>query len=60
MEEFFDDLKSNFRPWEQDCDNIEDAKQLTSIMINRHPEEDPNIIKDWCWYWVGASMDEEV
>ena len=51
--EFLDDLKSNFRSWEQNCDNLEDAEQLTSIMINRHPEEDPNKIKDWCWDWVG-------
>jgi len=51
-----DDLKANFRSWEQDCDNEEDAMLLTSIMIQRHPGIDPEVTRQLCYDWVGLDF----
>jgi hypothetical protein len=51
-----DDLKANFRSWEQDCDNEEDVMLLTSIMIQRHPGIDPEVTRQLCYDWVGLDF----
>jgi len=49
-----DDLKANFRSWEIDHETMEDAEELTMIMIDRHPSEDMEEIRKTCYAWVGA------
>lgn len=56
---FLDDLKSNFRSWEHGCDNEEDADSLYGLMVSRHPEEDPQVIKEWCYEWVGYDPSDD-
>ena len=51
--EMTDDLKSNFRSWERDSDNEEDAERLTHILIDRYPEVDPEAIRQTAYDWVG-------
>jgi hypothetical protein len=51
--DILDDLKANFRSWEQDCDTEEDAMTLISIMMERHPDEDSERVKKICYDWVG-------
>jgi len=57
--EFVDDLKTNFRSWERGCDNEEDAESLFQVMSLRHPDADPEILRDWCYEWVGYDPDED-
>lgn len=57
---FLDDLKANFRSWEQDHDNQKDAEDLFKIMSERHPEEDSIKLKEWCYHWVGYEEPKEV
>jgi len=48
-----DDLKSNFRSWETDHDNEEDAKCLATMLMRRHPinsEEAMEIASEWVGY----------
>lgn len=56
---FLDDLKTNFRSWEQDHDNQKDAEELFNIMSQRHPEVDPMSLKEWCYRWVGYEEPKE-
>ena len=48
-----DDLKSNFRSWEMDHDNQEDADELAGILADRHPHEDPERLRVMAYNWVG-------
>ena len=52
--DFLDDLKTNFRSWEQDCNTVEDAEHLTELMLARHPKEDAKVVRQWCFQWVGV------
>jgi hypothetical protein len=54
-----DDLKSNFRSWEYDHDNAEDANGLFNILVERHPDEDEDELKDLAFSWVGYEESEE-
>ena len=62
-EEYFgessDDLKANFRSWEYDHDNAEDANGLFNILVQRHPNEDKGKLKDLAFSWVGFEENEE-
>ena len=55
-----DDLKSNFRSYEYDHDNEEDANGLWNILIERHPDEDPEKLKEFAYNWTGyeSKVDE--
>lgn len=48
-----DDLKANFRSWEYDHDNYDDAIELFNILVARHPNEDKNKLKEFAFNWVG-------
>ena len=48
-----DDLKSNFRSWENDCDNEKDANSLFSTLMTRHPDLDPEKVREIAYDWVG-------
>jgi len=50
---FLDDLKANFRSWEIDHDNEESANELYGILCSRHPNENPAVLKEWAYDWVG-------
>lgn len=50
---FLDDLKANFRSWEIDHNNQEDAELLYSILCERHPNENHKSLKEWAYHWVG-------
>jgi hypothetical protein len=54
-----DDLKSNFRSWEQDCDNEEDAEKLFNIIVDRHPDVAEDIIRQMVNHWVGYEPVQE-
>lgn len=54
-----DDLKANFRSWEYDHDNEEDANELFNILVDRHPYEDEEKLKDLAFGWVGYEEDNE-
>lgn len=54
--ELLDDLKANFRTWEQDCDNLECFDKLTAIMSDRHPNIEPDTIAEICADWIGYSL----
>lgn len=54
-----DDLKANFRSWEYDHDNAEDANGLFNILVQRHPNEDEKKLKDLAFHWVGFEEGEE-
>lgn len=57
--ELRDDLKSNFRSWESDHDNVGDAQLLCSIMRERHPNEPLARVKEIVYHWVGYESREE-
>ena len=52
--DIYDDLRANFRSWETDCDNAEDAMNLACQLYERHPEismkECERIANDWVEY----------
>ena len=54
-----DDLKSNFRSWEIDCDNEEDAYALVSIISRRHPKVPYEKVVEECFYWVEYDGEED-
>lgn len=55
-----DDLKSNFRSWEDgSCDNIGDAEALTAELQRRHPNETPDYVKQLAYEWVGCDSEME-
>ena len=56
--EVLDDLKANFRSWEQDHDTVEDAEGLYNILKERHPEEDDAYLKSQAYHWVGVDYKE--
>lgn len=56
--EVLDDLKANFRSWEQDHDNKEDAEGLYNILKERHPEEDDTYLKSQAYHWVGYEEEQ--
>lgn len=53
-----DDLKSNFRSWEQDHDNEESAEELFNILSDRHPDYDEDDLKQMAYDWVGVETPE--
>jgi len=58
-----DDLKQNFRSWEQDCDNEEDTNELSRMLAHRHPDmsmdEIWSIACDWTGYNGVEDFEEE-
>lgn len=48
-----DDLKANFRDYENDSDNEKDYNNLVSLLIERHPEVDEERIKEIAKDWTG-------
>jgi len=59
---FLDDLKSNFRSYEENDNTEEDAEDLVSTMIDRHPDEDEDKIRKWVYHWCGVekNLDESL
>lgn len=55
-----DDLKSNFRSWEDNETTSESAEELFGILCNRHPDFDKDKLKDMAYHWVGASKEDGV
>jgi len=53
-----DDLKANFRSWEKDCDNKEDATTLTYELMSRHRISFKEAY-GWACHWVGYEPTEE-
>ncbi len=51
--ELSDDLKSNFRSWEQGCDDIESATMLANILKERHPRVAYEDCLEWATWWTG-------
>ena len=49
-----DDLRANFRSWEMDHDNEEDAMSLFNILLGRHPNYSINALKKLAYDWVGC------
>lgn len=56
--DIIDDLKSNFRSWETDHDNEEDANGLFGILIGRHPRLNSDKVKSIAYHWVGYEPEE--
>lgn len=54
-----DDLKANFRSWEYDHDNYDDAIGLFNILVARHPKEDKDRLKELAFNWVGYEENDE-
>lgn len=52
--DILDDLKSNFRSYESDCDNKEDTEDLTNKLEQRYPKVKREVLfkhaKDWTGY----------
>jgi hypothetical protein len=52
--DIYDDLRANFRSWEIDCDNAEDAMTLAVTLAQRHPNvsysECERIAQEWVGY----------
>lgn len=51
--ELMDDLKANFRSWEYDHDNEDDAEGLYHILMQRHPESNSDWVREIAYHWVG-------
>lgn len=56
--ELLDDLKANFRNWEEstyaDIDElINDTEELINIMKERHPDVEPKHVEKTCQDWMG-------
>lgn len=54
-----DDLKANFRSWEADHDNQEDADSLFFEMSARHPHCKSAWLRELCDNWVGYDRDAQ-
>jgi len=54
---FTDDLKANFRSWEMDHDNEEDANELFGILVGRHPNQHPELLRERAYEWVGYEQE---
>lgn len=52
-----DDLKSNFRSWEQDHDNHEDTDKLSRILAHRHTNMNMDEIWKIACDWTGFEED---
>lgn len=59
MMNYLDDLKANFRSWEYDCDNINDANNLWAVLMQRHPNVDPKMLQSAAYHWVGYPLESE-
>lgn len=57
--DILDDLKSNFRSWEIDCDDEDSANSLINILQSRHPELSNDKIKEIAYHWVGYEPEIE-
>ena len=55
-----DDLKANFRSWEYDHDNEDDAKGLFDILCERHPDFDKDELEEMAYHWVGLETPNEI
>ncbi len=51
--ELTDDLKTNFRKWEQDSDDEESATMLARILKERHPAVTYKECLEWAICWTG-------
>lgn len=51
--EITDDLKANFRKWEQGCDDSESATILAGILKERHPAVTYEECLEWAIHWTG-------
>lgn len=56
---YSDDLKSNFRSWEIDHDNREDAESLFETLKSRHPDEKKATLYKAALDWVGYNPEAE-
>lgn len=54
-----DDLKANFRSWEQDCDNKRDTDSLINALLVRHSNVPYKTIAEWAHEWTGYEPDQE-
>ncbi len=52
-----DDLKSNFRSWEQDHDNYQDTDKLSRILAHRHTNMNMEEIWQIACDWTGFEED---
>lgn len=57
--DIYDDLRANFRSWEIDCDNVEDAATLAATLYSRHPDVSFNECERIARDWVGYEPEEE-
>jgi hypothetical protein len=55
-----DDLKANFRSWEQGCDTPNEAEELFNILSDLHPNFDKKELKQIAYDWVGCETEDEV
>ncbi len=56
--ELSDDLKANFRSWEQDCDNETAARLLALTLLMRHPKSGWELCYEFAKDWTGYDEDE--
>lgn len=54
-----DDLKANFRSWEDQENSEDDAEELTGILISRHPDYNEQSLKEMAYHWCGVDTAEE-
>lgn len=54
-----DDLKSNFRSYEGDDNTVEDAEEVLGILLDRHPDEDEDKLRDMVYSWCGVETEDE-
>lgn len=57
--DIMDDLKSNFRSWEIDHDNEDDANGLFVTLMTRHPDVEAEKVREIAYQWVGYEPKEE-
>jgi hypothetical protein len=57
--DIMDDLKSNFRSWEMDSDNEQDAENLYNILMTRHSDLKPDEVREIAYDWVGYEPKNE-
>ena len=55
---FPDDLKSNYRSYEESEVSPEEVDRLAAEMIERHPHENPEYIVQYVYDWCGVDIDE--
>lgn len=54
IETFTNDLKNNFKDWQQESGSIETAESLSNIMRRRHRKVDKRVIRKYCYQLVGC------